>query len=54
MEYFDKIVDKYDLRATPTIIITNPKRNSVVKLEGRDEISEEKILNAIEKMTPPK
>jgi protein-disulfide isomerase len=54
LEYFDKIVDKYDLHATPTIIITNPKRNSVVKLEGRDEISEEKILNAIEKMTPPK
>jgi thiol-disulfide isomerase/thioredoxin len=54
LEYFEKIVDKYDLKATPTIIITNPKRNSTVKLEGRDEISEEKILNAIEKLTPSK
>lgn len=52
LEYFDKIVDKYKLHATPTIIITNPRRNSVVILEGRDEISEEKVLNAIEKMTP--
>jgi len=54
MEYFDKIVDQYGLHATPTVIITNPRRKSVVKFEGRDEISEDKILNAIEKMTPPK
>ncbi len=52
MEFFDKIVNKYDLHATPTIIITNPKRNTTVKMEGRDEISEDKIVNAIEKMTP--
>lgn len=54
LEYFDKIVEKYDLHATPTVIITNPKRNSVVKFEGRDEISEEKILDAIEKLSPSK
>lgn len=54
LEYFDTIVDKYNLSATPTIIITNPRRNSVVKLEGRDEISEEQILNAIEKLSPSK
>jgi protein-disulfide isomerase len=54
LEYFEKIVSKYNLHATPTVIITNPRRNSVVKLEGRDEISEEKILNAIEKLSPSK
>lgn len=52
MEYFDKIVTQYNLNSTPTVIITNPSRKSVVKLEGRDEISEEKILNAIKQMTP--
>lgn len=53
-EYFEKIVEKYDLNSTPTVIITNPRRNNTVKLEGRDEISEEKILDAIEKLTPSK
>ncbi len=52
LEYFEKIVDKFDLHATPTIIVYNPQRNSVVKLEGRDEISEDKILEAIKKLTP--
>jgi thiol-disulfide isomerase/thioredoxin len=52
LEFFEKIVNQYDLHATPTVIITNPRRNSVVKLEGRDEISGEKILNAIVHMTP--
>ncbi|WP_158021704.1 thioredoxin domain-containing protein [Candidatus Protochlamydia naegleriophila] len=50
MEFFDKIVEKYNLNATPTIIITNTKSNKVIKFEGRDEISEEKILEAIESM----
>jgi protein-disulfide isomerase/uncharacterized membrane protein len=52
LEYFEKIVDKFELHATPTIIIYNPRRNSVVKLEGRDEISEDKILEAIRNLTP--
>lgn len=54
IEFFDKVVDKFDLKSTPTVIITNPKRNQTVILEGRDEISEEKILNAIDKLTPGK
>lgn len=53
-EYFEKIVEKYNLNSTPTVIITNPRKNSTVKLEGRDEISEQKILDAIEKLTPAK
>lgn len=52
LDFFDSVVEKYKLHATPTIIITNPRRNTNVILEGRDEISEEKILNAIKKMTP--
>lgn len=54
LEFFDLVVDKYKLHATPTIIVTNPSRDTVVKFEGRDEISEEKVLNAIKKMTPSK
>jgi protein-disulfide isomerase len=50
IDYFDKIVEKYNLNSTPTIIITNVQNNRVVKFEGRDEISEEKVLQAIEKM----
>lgn len=50
IDFFDTIVDKYDIRATPTIIITNTKNNKVVKLEGRDEITESKVLEAIDKV----
>jgi len=54
LEFFDKVVDKYNLNSTPTIIIANPKQNRSIKLEGRDEISEEKILKAIEDLSPKK
>ena len=50
IDYFDKIVEKYNLNSTPTILITNVHNNRVVKFEGRDEISEEKILQAIDKL----
>ncbi len=50
IDYFDTIVDKYGVRATPTMIITNTKNNKVVKLEGRDQITESKILDAIDKV----
>ncbi len=48
MDYFDKIVEKYDLNSTPTLIITNTRNNRTIKLEGRDEISEDKVLKALE------
>ncbi|MFI0434581.1 MAG: thioredoxin domain-containing protein [Parachlamydiaceae bacterium] len=51
MEFFEKVVEKYNLNSTPTIIITNSKKNKVIKLEGRDEISEEKILKAVGDLT---
>lgn len=50
MDYFESIVNKYHLSATPTVIITNTKTNKSIKFEGRDEISPEKILNAIDKL----
>jgi thiol-disulfide isomerase/thioredoxin len=50
MEYFDDVIREYDLNATPTIIIKNTKTKKIVKLEGWDEISEDKILKTIEKM----
>jgi hypothetical protein len=47
MDFFDKIVEKYNLSSTPTIIITNTKNNKVMKFEGTDEISAQKVLDAI-------
>lgn len=48
LEFFDKVTDQYDISATPTVVITNPKTNKTVKLEGSKDITEKKILNAIE------
>lgn len=53
MEFFDKIGDQYKLTATPTLIFTNLKNHKVIKLEGRDEISEEKVMDALEKIGKP-
>lgn len=50
MELFDKLVDKFDLNATPTMIILNTKNNRVVKLEGQNEITVDKVLEGIDKV----
>lgn len=50
IDFFDKIVEKYGVRATPTLIIANTKNNKVVKLEGRSEITESKVLKAVEQV----
>lgn len=50
IEFFDTVSTKYKLHATPTIIITRPSRNQIISLEGADEISEKKVLEAIEKL----
>lgn len=54
MEFFDKIVEKYNLNATPVLIFTNVKNNKVVKLEGRDEITESRVMKALESVSPEK
>lgn len=48
MTVFDEVIDKYKLDSTPTIIVLNTKTNKFTKLEGNDEISEEKIMKAID------
>lgn len=48
IDYYEKVANKYDLSATPTIIMTNTKTNKTKKLEGTDEISEESIMKAFE------
>ncbi len=53
IEYFDTIVEKYNLNSTPTIIITNTHDHRTNKFEGTDEISEEKVLKAIETLSKP-
>lgn len=50
MEFFDKIVDQYKLNSTPTLIFTNQHDHRVIKLEGREEITEEKVLDALKKI----
>jgi thiol-disulfide isomerase/thioredoxin len=50
IDYFDKIVEEHQLDATPAIIIKNTRNHRVTKFEGLDEISQEKVLKAIESM----
>lgn len=47
LDYFDSVIRKFDVGATPTIIVTNTKNKKVVKLEGSNEISEDKIFKAL-------
>ncbi len=48
MDYFEKIVDKFQLSSTPILIVTNTKTNKVIKLDGLTEITEERIKKALE------
>lgn len=51
LDFFDTITKKYQLNSTPTIVISNNKTKKIIKLEGSDEISKDKILKAIDKLT---
>lgn len=51
IDCFEKICNTYDMSATPTIIITNTKTKKVTKFEGTDEISEAKVMKAIETLS---
>ena len=48
LDFFDKTVKEFGMGYTPTVIIRNTKTKKVIKLEGTDEITEAKILKAIE------
>jgi len=50
MEFFDKIVKKFSLSATPVLIIENTRTHEVIKLEGTNEIKDHKILEVINSM----
>lgn len=51
MDYFDSIVQKYNLNSTPTLILTNPTHHKMIKLEGLEEIKEDKIWDALDKVS---
>lgn len=51
LEYFDKVANKYDLSATPTLVAVNAKTQKFQKLEGTGEITEAKIMKAIEELS---
>jgi hypothetical protein len=48
IDYFDKIATKYKVSATPTIVVTNRKTNQTKILEGSNEMSEHKIMEAVD------
>lgn len=50
MDFFDKIVKKYNMEYTPTLIIVNTKTDKFIKLEGTNEITETNILKSLEKI----
>ena len=50
MDFFDKVVEEYQMKATPTLIFVNVKTHQVIKLEGRDEITQEKVMEALDKI----
>lgn len=54
MQYFDDIVQKYELDATPILIVYNTKTNKYTKLEGTEGITEEKVLKAVDKISSAK
>jgi thiol-disulfide isomerase/thioredoxin len=48
LEFFEKVEKDYKVNSTPTVVVTNPKKKKVVKLEGANSITKEKILQAID------
>lgn len=47
-DFFQKVIEKFNLDATPIIIVTNTKTNKVIKLDGLTEITEASIKKALE------
>jgi thiol-disulfide isomerase/thioredoxin len=50
MDFFDKVVEKFNLNSTPVVVVTNTKTNKVVTLDGAPGITEEKIKEAIQEV----
>lgn len=47
MKYFEHLADKYDVEATPTMILINSKAKTSKKLSGVEEINEANVLKAL-------
>jgi thiol-disulfide isomerase/thioredoxin len=50
MDFYEGLVSKYDLHSTPIMVITNINTKKQVILDGRDEITEEAALKAIDQL----
>ena len=50
VEFFEKIVKDYKLKATPVVVLVNKRNNHVMKFEGASEIKEDNILKAVKMM----
>ena len=51
MDFFDKKVEEFQIGATPALVFSNVKNHKVIKLEGRDEITEDKVMESLEKIS---
>lgn len=50
LKFFDQIQNKFEIRATPELIIYNQKTEQFKKLKGTAEINRENILKAIQEL----
>lgn len=50
MSFFDRVVQTYDVQATPTAILYNRETNRFIKLEGLEEVTLPRILHGLEKL----
>lgn len=48
LKYWEELADKYKVDATPTMVIVTPKNPKGIKLEGEHEITEARILKALD------
>lgn len=50
-KYFDELIKKFNIEGTPTIIVYNRDTKQSKKLEGRPQISQEKVIQAIDALS---
>lgn len=50
LKYWKDLGQQFNIEATPTLVIVNPTTKKGKKLKGLEEINEQNILNAIEKL----
>lgn len=50
LDFFEKVVQKYEIRSTPVLIVVNNKTDKFVKLAGAKKIKEKSVLKAIDEV----